>query len=116
MMGFSIPKEGFSLEAPIVKESIIKIIKPNQKAQPQPADEEQLQPQLMPSQEISLSEESLQPQPQPQTESTDIADIAHPAQMSFVIPDASGWKVSDILREIRLDNFQLDDDINDIYD
>jgi hypothetical protein len=109
-----------------VKESIIKIIKPIQKAQPQPGDEEQLQPQLMPSQEISLTEESLQPQtqpksqlqpqPQPQTESTDIADIAHPAQMRFVIPDASGWKVSDILREIRLDNFQLDDDINDIYD
>lgn len=83
-------------------ESIIKILKPIPKVQTQP-DEFELQSGLTQTQEISsFREESPSPEPEP-------LDIPEPTMMRFVSTDSSGWRVSDILREIRLDNFETGD-------
>lgn len=77
-----------------MKESIIRILTPDPKVpiQQPPIDE--------PLQEIAMSEEL----PQPEQEPMDIAELT---SMRFVSTDSGGWRVSDILREIRLDNFDL---------
>ncbi|WP_460207006.1 hypothetical protein [Scytonema sp. NUACC21] len=82
-----------------MKESIIKISKPIPKVQTQPSDSE-LEPSLSQTQEISLPEELEEPEPEP-------IDIVEPVSMRFASTNSSGWKASDILREIRLDSFEM---------
>ncbi len=84
-----------------MKESIIKISKPIPKVQVQPSESE-VQSNLTQTEEIAISEESLEPESEP-------IDIAEPPSMRFGSTDSSGWRVSDILREIRLDNFEMGD-------
>ncbi len=83
-------------------ESIIRILKPIPKVQTQP-DESELQPGSAQTQEISSFREEL---PSPDLEPLSTAE---PTLMRFVSTDSSGWRVSDILREIRLDNFETGD-------
>lgn len=80
-----------------MKESIIRISTPIPKVQVQPGSPE-LQSSSTQPQETSLPEDLLEPEPM---------DIVEPASMRFGSTDSSGWRVSDILREIRLDNFEL---------
>ena len=82
-----------------MKEKIIKISNPIPKVQVQPSEPE-LQSDLTQPQEISLPEELLEPEP---------IDIAEPASMRLARTNSNGWKVSDILREIRMDNFETGD-------
>ncbi|MBR8836440.1 MAG: hypothetical protein DSM106950_21080 [Stigonema ocellatum SAG 48.90 = DSM 106950] len=82
-----------------MKESIIKISKPIPKVQPQPSESE-IQSNLTQTQELSSKEELTEPEPEP-------IDMAEPGLMRFASTDSHGWKVSDILREIRLDNFEM---------
>jgi predicted DNA binding CopG/RHH family protein len=82
------------------KESIIKISKPIPKVQIQ-QDESELQQQVITqTQETSLFQEL-------QEQQTEQADITEPVNMRFASTDSSGWKVSEILREIRLDSFEM---------
>ncbi len=87
-----------------MKETIISISKPVPKVQAKPIEDDP-QPEITQTAEISLPEELQQPEP---------IDLSQPASMTFTNTSGSGWKVSDILREIRLDRFEIDDD--DIYD
>ena len=82
-----------------MKESIIKISKPIPKVQIDPSESE-VQSNLTQTEEIPISEESFEPESEPM-------DIAEPPSMRFGSTDSSGWRVSDILREIRLDNFEM---------
>jgi len=77
-----------------MKESIVRILTPTPllPIQQPPIDE--------PLQEIAMSAGLLEPEQEPM-------DIVEPTSMRFVNTDSSGWRVSDILREIRLDNFEL---------
>lgn len=84
-----------------MKEKIIKISNPIPKVQVQPSEPE-LQSDLTQPQEISLPEELLEPEPE-------LIDIAEPASMRLGSTNSNGWKVSDILREIRMDNFETGD-------
>ncbi|MDF5733402.1 MAG: hypothetical protein PUP92_36850 [Rhizonema sp. PD38] len=79
-----------------MNKDLIKIIKPTPKAQPKDSESE-LQPASTQPQEISLPEELLETEP----ESMDVE--SEPRRYAQMNP--SGWKVSDVLREIRLDNF-----------
>ncbi|ARV58477.1 hypothetical protein BZZ01_07325 [Nostocales cyanobacterium HT-58-2] len=80
------------------KETIIKISKPILKDQTQQEESELEQQEVMTqTQEI---EQSQQPNLEP-------IDIAQPANMRFASTGSSGWKASDILREIRLDSFSM---------
>lgn len=79
------------------KESIIKISTPMSKVQTQP-DESELEQETTQTQEIAISEELQQP-PEP-------IDVA-PASIRFASTHSNGWKASDILREIRLDSFEM---------
>jgi len=82
------------------KESIIKISKPIPKVQIQ-QDESELQQQVITqTQETSFFQEL-------QEQQTEQADITEPVNMRFASTDSSGWKVSEILREIRLDSFEM---------
>jgi hypothetical protein len=89
-----------TIETPLMKESIIKISKPTPKVPIQPPEDEP-QPETTQNQENSLPEELPQPEQ---------IDFAQPTSISFTNTSYSGWKVSDILREIRLDSFAIDDD------
>ena len=82
-----------------MKESIIKISKPTPKVQVQ-SSESELQQEMTLPQEISLPEELLEPESEPM-------DIAEPTSCRSASTDSSGWRVSDILREIRLDTFEI---------
>ncbi len=79
-----------------MKESIIKISKPTLKAPLEPPEDELLQEEITQTEEVSLPEKLPQPEP---------TDFYQPASISFVTTSHGGWKASDILREIRLDNF-----------
>jgi len=84
-----------------MKESIVRILTPDPKVPiQQPPSDEPLQEITLTQEEIAMSEELPQPEQEPM-------DIIEPASMRFVSTDSSGWRVSDILREIRLDNFEL---------
>ena len=74
-----------------MKEKIIKISNPIPKVQVQPSEPE-LQSDLTQPQEIILPEELLEP-----------------VSMTLGSTNSNGWKVSDILREIRMDNFEVGD-------
>ena len=83
-----------------MKETIIKISKPIPKFQTQP-DESGVQKEVnTQAQETKLPEELYQPDPEP-TESE------QSASMMFASTNSHGWKTSDILREIRLDRFEM---------
>lgn len=79
-----------------MKESLISISKPAPK--PLPQEESELPSNLTEPEDVSMSEELPEPEP---------TYISQPASMSFANNHSSGWKVSDILREIRLDNFDM---------
>lgn len=66
------------------------------KVQPQ-QDESELQSSSTLPQEIAITEELEQP---------DLESVK-PAAMQFTATYHSGWKASDILREVRLDNFDM---------
>jgi hypothetical protein len=80
-----------------MKETIISISKPVPKVQAKPIEDDP-QPEITQAEEISLFEELQQQQP---------IDFTPPASTSFISTSHGGWKVSDILREIRLDNFDM---------
>lgn len=80
-----------------MKESIIKISKPTPKIQSQ-QDEFELQPEVPEIEETEFSEE-LQ----------ELTDIPQLPSMRFASSSSGGWKASDILREIRLDSFEICD-------
>ena len=80
-----------------MNESIIKILKPTPKVQPKDSESE-LQSTSTQPQETSLLRESLEVEPEP-------IDIAEPTSKRYAPTNSSGWRVSDILREIRLDGF-----------
>jgi hypothetical protein len=80
-----------------VKESIISISKPTPKVQPKPLEDEP-QPEITQTEEISWTEELQQPES---------LDPIRPTLSSFASTSYGGWKPSDILREIRLDNFDI---------
>jgi hypothetical protein len=82
-----------------MKETIISISKPIPKVQPKPIEDDP-QSEISLTAEINLLEELQQPEP---------IDLSQPASMTFTNTSGSGWKVSDILREIRLDRFEIDD-------
>ncbi|NJM72246.1 MAG: hypothetical protein HC862_19870 [Scytonema sp. RU_4_4] len=64
-------------------------------------DESELQKQVITqTQETTLFQEL-------QEQQTEQVDITKPANMRFDSTDSSGWKVSEILREIRLDSFEM---------
>jgi|GEM_PF-1810842 hypothetical protein len=86
-----------------MKETILKISNPTPKVQIQP-NEDQLQPEISQSSEINLAEESQSSEPE-----LEQTDIEKPTSMQFAKTSYSGWKASDILREIRLDSFEIDD-------
>ncbi|MDF5733040.1 MAG: hypothetical protein PUP92_34885 [Rhizonema sp. PD38] len=86
-----------------MKESIIKISTPISKVQLKPSEDES-QVDTTPSEEISWQEELQQLESEPEP-----VDFTQPNSARFVTPYSSGWKVSDILREIRLDNFEMGD-------
>lgn len=83
-----------------MKESIIKISKPAPKVPPQSSDSE-LQSSVTQTEEISIPEEPQELELEP------IDMLAEPAYARFASTNSSGWKASDILREIRLDNFDM---------
>ncbi|MBR8840433.1 MAG: hypothetical protein DSM106950_42225 [Stigonema ocellatum SAG 48.90 = DSM 106950] len=83
--------------APSVKESIISISKPIPKVKVQPSEPESEQPVIEQKQELDLSEES-----------SESIIVTEPTLTRFTSTSYSGWKASDILREIRLDNFEMD--------
>ncbi len=78
-----------------MKETIISISKPIPKVPREPPLEEP-QSEITQTEEISLTEELQQPEP---------IDPAQSAPFQLVSTSYGGWKPSDILREIRLDNF-----------
>ncbi len=78
-----------------MKETIISISKPIPKVQIQPSLEEP-QAEITQTEEISLTEELQQPE---------LVDPIQSAPLQFASTSYGGWKPSDILREIRLDNF-----------
>lgn len=84
-----------------MKESIIRISKPAPKVPPESNDSELLSFVTQPE-EFSSPEEPQEPEP----ESTDM--LAEPTYARLAGTNSSGWKASDILREIRLDNFYID--------
>jgi hypothetical protein len=86
-----------------VKESIIKISTPIPKVQLKPSEDE-LQPEIIQTEESSWRETLQQPELEPEPE---LVDITQPASPRYTTPYSSGWKVSDILREIRLDSFEM---------
>ncbi len=92
-----------------MKESIIKISTPIPKVQLKPSEDES-QVDITQAEEISWGEElqQLESEPEPEPEPEPI-DFTQPNSARFVTPYSSGWKVSDILREIRLDNFEMGD-------
>jgi hypothetical protein len=82
-----------------VKESIIKISNPTPKVPIQP-EESELQSSLSQTEEISLPEGL-------QELESELIDIAEPISIPYASTGFSGWKTSDILREIRLDSFEI---------
>ena len=80
-------------------ESIIKILKPIPKVQLKPSESE-LQLSSTQPKETSLPKELLCPE-------SELIDMAEPISMRVANTGHSGWKVSDILREIRLDSFGM---------
>ncbi len=84
-----------------MKESIIKISTPIPKVQLKSSEDELLS-EITPAEEISWTEELQQLEPEP-------IDFTQQTSTRFATPYSSGWKVSDILREIRLDNFEMGD-------
>ena len=80
-----------------MSESIVKILKPTPKVQPK-LSESELQSASPQPQETGLLEELLEAEPEP-------IDVAYPTPVRYAQLNPSGWKVSDVLREIRLDNF-----------
>lgn len=85
-----------------MKESIIKISTPIPKV-PLKSSEDELLSEITQAEEISWTEE-LQQQLEPEP-----IDFTPQTSTRFATPYSSGWKVSDILREIRLDNFETGD-------
>ncbi len=84
-----------------MKESIIKISQPVPKVPPLSSDSELLS-SVTQTEEISIPEE-------PQELDLEPLDmLAEPTYARFDTTNSSGWKASDILREIRLDNFDMD--------
>ncbi|MUG97518.1 hypothetical protein F7734_36430 [Scytonema sp. UIC 10036] len=83
-----------------MKESIIKISKPVPKVPPQSSDSELLSIMTQPE-EFSIPEEPQEPELEP------VDTLAEPAYAKFASTNSSGWKASDILREIRLDYFDM---------
>ncbi|MDF5712744.1 MAG: hypothetical protein PUP93_02375 [Rhizonema sp. NSF051] len=90
-----------------MKESIIKISTPIAKVQLKPSEDES-QVDITQAEEISWGEELQQLESEPEPEPEPI-DFRQQNSARFVTPYSSGWKVSDILREIRLDNFEMGD-------
>lgn len=84
-----------------MKESIIKISTPIPKAQLKSSEDEP-EVEITQAEEISWTEELQQIESEP-------IDFTQQTSMRFATPYSSGWKVSDILREIRLDNFEMGD-------
>lgn len=84
-----------------MKESIIKISTPIPKVQLKPSEDE-LQPEIIQTEEDSWREKLRQPELEPE-----LVDITQPTSPRYATPYSSGWKVSDILREIRLDSFEM---------
>jgi hypothetical protein len=83
------------------KERIIKISKPISKDQNQPNEVE------LPQQEvITLPQQSELPE-QLQELEPERADMMEPERTRFATTNYSGWQASDILREIRLDSFEM---------
>ncbi|MEC4811751.1 MAG: hypothetical protein SAK29_00450 [Scytonema sp. PMC 1069.18] len=82
-----------------MKESIIRISDPAPKVPIQP---EPLEPQssLDETEEVDLPKEL-------QELESELIDIAEPISISYASTGFSGWKTSDILREIRLDSFDM---------
>ncbi|GAA6620972.1 hypothetical protein [Scytonema sp. NUACC26] len=83
-----------------MKESIIRISKPAPKVPPESNDSELLSFVTQPE-EFSVPEEPQEPDLEP------IDMLAEPTYTRFASTNSSGWKASDILREIRLDNFDM---------
>lgn len=81
-----------------MNKDLIKILKPTPKVQPKDSESELQSPSTQP-QETSLPEELLD-EAEPES-----IDVAEPPPRRYAQINPSGWKVSDILREIRLDNF-----------
>lgn len=84
-----------------MKESIIRISKPAPKVPLESNDSELLSFVTQPE-ELNIPEEPQEPEP----ELTDM--LAERAYPRFASTNSSGWRASDILREIRLDNFYVD--------
>jgi hypothetical protein len=80
-----------------MKEELIKLKKPIPKANTQP---------LEPESEPETTETDIPglPQALPEPEPTQVAE---PITVRFSSTNSGGWKTSDILREIRLDNLDL---------
>ncbi len=83
----------------MAKESIIKISTPILKAPTLDADSE-VQSDVNPAEEINLPEELQQPH-------LDAIYFAEPVMVKVSNMNSGGWKASDILREIRLDSFDM---------
>lgn len=83
-----------------MKESIIKISKPLPKVPPQSSDSELLSI-VTQTEEFSIPEEPRELNLEP------IDMLAEPAYPRFASTNSSGWKASDILREVRLDYFDI---------
>ena len=84
-----------------MKESIIRISTPIPKVPLKPSEDEP-QPEIIQTEEPSWTDELQQPELEPEP-----VDIALPTSPRYATPYSSGWKVSDILREIRLDSFEM---------
>ena len=80
-----------------MNKDLIKILKPTPKVQPKDSESELQSPSTQP-QETSLPSELLEAEPES-------VDVAEPPLMRYAQINPSGWKVSDVLREIGLDNF-----------
>lgn len=82
-----------------MKETILKISNPMPKVKVQ-TEESELPSSSTPAQETAIIEEL----PSPEPEQTDTVE---PKNVKYATTYHSGWKASDILREIRLDSFGM---------
>ena len=80
-----------------VNKDLIKILKPSPKVQPKDSESE-IQSDPTQPQETNLLEEVLKVEEEP-------TGVVEPVSTRYAQLNPSGWKVSDVLREIRLDSF-----------